>query len=151
MQCLYNHRIIIISTLIVVVDYKNICLDICMYVQQAQAQNCRSINDSRQIPWQSLTNDVTCETRTIFHFHYKYQKHLPDKINQDMPIMIFFQDENCYKIHWSSVLLSLVSYILLAITLLLCLSCFARVLIQWSVRSSLAELRGSANRYEPCP
>ena len=38
-------------------------------------------------------------------------------------------------------LLSLVSYILLAITLLLCLSCFARVLIQWSVRSSLAELR----------
>lgn len=33
------------------------------------------------------------------------------------------------------------SYILLAITLLLCLSCFARVLIQWSVRSSLAELR----------
>ena len=37
-------------------------------------------------------------------------------------------------------LLSLVSYILLAITLLLCLSCFARVLIQWSVRSSLAEL-----------
>merc|ERR1712088_778575 len=54
-------------------------------------------------------------------------------------------DENCFKIHWSSVLLSLVSYILLAITLLLCLSCFARVLIQWSVRSSLAELRGSAN------
>jgi hypothetical protein len=53
------------------------------------------------------------------------------------------QDENCFKIHWSSVLLSLVSYILLAITLLLCLSCFARVLIQWSVRSSLAELRGS--------
>lgn len=52
------------------------------------------------------------------------------------------QDENCFKIHWSSVLLSLVSYILLAITLLLCLSCFARVLIQWSVRSSLAELRG---------
>lgn len=51
------------------------------------------------------------------------------------------QDENCFKIHWSSVLLSLVSYILLAITLLLCLSCFARVLIQWSVRSSLAELR----------
>ena len=50
-------------------------------------------------------------------------------------------DENCFKIHWSSVLLSLVSYILLAITLLLCLSCFARVLIQWSVRSSLAELR----------
>ena len=44
------------------------------------------------------------------------------------------------QIHWSSVLLSLVSYILLAITLLLCLSCFARVLIQWSVRSSLAEL-----------
>ena len=38
-------------------------------------------------------------------------------------------------------MLSLVSYILLAITLLLCLSCFARVLIQWSVRSSLAELR----------
>ena len=37
-------------------------------------------------------------------------------------------------------MLSLVSYILLAITLLLCLSCFARVLIQWSVRSSLAEL-----------
>lgn len=53
----------------------------------------------------------------------------------------FSQDENCFKIHWSSVLLSLVSYILLAITLLLCLSCFARVLIQWSVRSSLAELR----------
>ena len=52
------------------------------------------------------------------------------------------QDENCFKIHWSSVLLSLVSYILLAITLLLCLSCFARALIQWSVRSSLAELRG---------
>merc|ERR1719219_2225836 len=50
-------------------------------------------------------------------------------------------DEACFKIHWSSVLLSLVSYILLAITLLLCLSCFARVLIQWSVRSSLAELR----------
>ena len=45
-----------------------------------------------------------------------------------------------FQIHWSSVLLSLVSYILLAITLLLCLSCFARVLIQWSVRSSLAEL-----------
>ena len=55
--------------------------------------------------------------------------------------MELFQDENCFKIHWSSVLLSLVSYILLAITLLLCLSCFARVLIQWSVRSSLAELR----------
>ena len=54
---------------------------------------------------------------------------------------MIFQDENCFKIHWSSVLLSLVSYILLAITLLLCLSCFARVLIQWSVRSSLAELR----------
>jgi hypothetical protein len=53
------------------------------------------------------------------------------------------QDENCFKIHWSSVLLSLVSYILLAITLLLCLSCFARVLIQWSVRSSLAEFRGA--------
>ena len=55
-----------------------------------------------------------------------------------------FQDENCFKIHWSSVLLSLVSYILLAITLLMCLSCFARALIQWSVRSSLAELRGVA-------
>lgn len=38
-------------------------------------------------------------------------------------------------------LLSLISYILLAITLLLCLSCFARVLIQWSVRSSLAEIQ----------
>ena len=56
-------------------------------------------------------------------------------------VQLYFQDENCFKIHWSSVLLSLVSYILLAITLLLCLSCFARVLIQWSVRSSLAELR----------
>ncbi|CAB4063458.1 unnamed protein product [Lepeophtheirus salmonis] len=54
------------------------------------------------------------------------------------------QDENCFKVHWSSVLLSLVSYILLAVTLLLCLSCFARVLIQWSVRSSLAELRGGS-------
>jgi len=51
-------------------------------------------------------------------------------------------DENCFKIHWSSILLSLISYILLAITLLLCLSCFARVIIQWSVRSSLAEIRG---------
>ncbi|QQP36482.1 Uncharacterized protein FKW44_021607, partial [Caligus rogercresseyi] len=55
------------------------------------------------------------------------------------------QDENCFKVHWSSVLLSLVSYILLAVTLLLCLSCFARVLIQWSVRSSLAELRGGGS------
>ncbi len=54
------------------------------------------------------------------------------------------QDENCFKIHWSSILLSLVSYILLAITLLLCLSCFARVIIQWSVRSSIAEIRGGA-------
>ena len=34
------------------------------------------------------------------------------------------------QIHWSSVLLSLVSYILLAITMLLCMSCFARILIQ---------------------
>merc|ERR1719219_3392388 len=50
-------------------------------------------------------------------------------------------DEACFKIHWSSVLLSLVSYILLAITLLLCMSCFARILIQWSVRSSLEEMR----------
>ncbi len=55
------------------------------------------------------------------------------------------QDENCFKIHWSSILLSLVSYILLAVTLLLCLSCFARVIIQWSVRSSLAELRGGGD------
>lgn len=60
---------------------------------------------------------------------------------KDTHVPYLDQDENCFKIHWSSVLLSLVSYILLAITLLLCLSCFARVLIQWSVRSSLAELR----------
>ena len=38
-------------------------------------------------------------------------------------------------------LLSLVSYILLAITMLLCMSCFARILIQWSVRSSMEEMR----------
>merc|ERR1719412_1030081 len=50
-------------------------------------------------------------------------------------------DEQCFKIHWSSVLLSLVSYILLAITMLLCMSCFARILIQWSVRSSMEEMR----------
>ena len=50
-------------------------------------------------------------------------------------------DEACFKIHWSSVLLSLVSYILLAITMLLCMSCFARILIQWSVRSSMEEMR----------
>ena len=55
------------------------------------------------------------------------------------------QDENCFKNHWSSILLSLVSYILLAITLLLCLSCFARALIQWSVRSSLVEFRSVAS------
>ena len=56
-------------------------------------------------------------------------------------IYLLFRNHPYYfQIHWSSVLLSLVSYILLAITLLLCLSCFARVLIQWSVRSSLAEL-----------
>lgn len=55
-------------------------------------------------------------------------------------------DEACFKIHWSSVLLSLVSYILLAITLLLCMSCFARILIQWSVRSSLDEMRSSSIR-----
>lgn len=55
-------------------------------------------------------------------------------------------DEACFKIHWSSVLLSLVSYILLAITLLLCMSCFARILIQWSVRSSLEEMRSSSVR-----
>ena len=39
------------------------------------------------------------------------------------------------QIHWSSVLLSLISCILMAITMLLCMSCFARILIQWSVRS----------------
>lgn len=55
-------------------------------------------------------------------------------------------DEACFKIHWSSVLLSLVSYILLAITLLLCMSCFARILIQWSVRSSLEEMRSNSLR-----
>lgn len=55
-------------------------------------------------------------------------------------------DEACFKIHWSSVLLSLVSYILLAITLLLCMSCFARILIQWSVRSSLEEMRSTSIR-----
>ena len=50
------------------------------------------------------------------------------------------------QIHWSSVLLSLISYILLAITMLLCMSCFARILIQWSVRSSMEEMRGSSVR-----
>lgn len=50
------------------------------------------------------------------------------------------------QIHWSSVLLSLISYILLAITMLLCMSCFARILIQWSVRSSMEEIRGSSVR-----
>ena len=45
-------------------------------------------------------------------------------------------------------LLSLVSYILLAITLLLCMSCFARILIQWSVRSSIEEMRSSSLRRE---
>ena len=52
----------------------------------------------------------------------------------------------CPQIHWSSVLLSLISYILLAITMLLCMSCFARILIQWSVRSSMEEMRGSSVR-----
>jgi len=55
-------------------------------------------------------------------------------------------DEACFKIHWSSVLLSLVSYILLAITMLLCMSCFARILIQWSVRSSMEEMRCTSVR-----
>ena len=46
-----------------------------------------------------------------------------------------FQDEKFFKTHWSSVLVSILSYIFLAITLLLFLSCFLWVLIQCSVRS----------------
>ena len=46
-------------------------------------------------------------------------------------ISLQFQDEKCVETHWSSVLVSLVPYIFLAITLLLCLW----VLIQCSVRS----------------
>ena len=46
-----------------------------------------------------------------------------------------FQDEKRVKTHWSSVLVSLVPYIFLAITLLLFLSCFLWILIQCSVRS----------------
>ena len=46
-----------------------------------------------------------------------------------------FQDEKRVKTHRNSVLVSLVSYIFLAITLLLFLSCFLWVLIQCSVRS----------------
>ena len=90
-------------------------------------------------------NEFDCAPHTFLgaHYHLCMSSNLAcDGLPNCGQDVLPNQDENCFKIHWSSVLLSLVSYILLAITLLLCLSCFARVLIQWSVRSSLAELRG---------